>query len=153
MREYLQRKEKERKRQKLKQLYRSLSSGCEYLLSHTQTRTLLAVLRQLLIYTTHYSRFFCTHLLATLHYLYLADADQRSAASFSRVPNAGDRDASRHPVHPRAARARELIELLACHAGWLRHTASCTTLLATTAIGSTFSKHARTHIHTYIQIQ
>lgn len=69
--------EKERDRN-WSRVYRSLSSEYEYLLSHTQTRTLLAVLRQYRSCATHYSRFFCTHLLVTLHYSYLADADQRS---------------------------------------------------------------------------
>lgn len=119
---------------------------------HTQTRALLlAVLKQYsLMYITHYSRFLlyttCTDaLLTTLHYFYLADADQRSAAGSSRAPSARGRDASKHP---RAARARGLIELIACHAGWLRHAVGCTTLVAATAIGSTFSEHARTYIHT-----
>jgi len=118
---------------------------------HTQTQTLLLiVLRQyLLMYITHCSRFFCTCLLTTLHYSNLADADQRSAASFSRAPNAGSRDGSRHPVHPRAARARGLLELLACHAGWatsrcwLHHVAGC-------HCNRQHPQWARTHTHTYI---
>lgn len=110
---------------------------------------LFAVLKQYsLMYITHYSRFFRTYLLATLHYSYLADADQRSAASSSRASSAIGRDVSRHPVHSCAARARGLIELLACHAGWLRHAVDCTTLVAATVIGSTFSKHASTYIRT-----
>ena len=110
----------------------SLASEREYL-SHTNPGTTTDRPKTILahVYTTHCLRYFCTRLLTTLHYFNLADADQRFAASSSRASNAGGRDGSRHPVHPRATRARGLIELLACHAGWatsrcwLHHVAGC----------------------------
>lgn len=71
--------EKEKETEIEAECNRSLSSECEYLLSHTNTDTTTchpkAIYRSC---ATHYSRFFYTHLLATLHYFYLADADQRS---------------------------------------------------------------------------
>lgn len=122
------------------------------MLSHTNTDTTTCRPKTILVhvYYTHYSRFFCTHLLATLHYSYLTDADQRSTTSSSRAPNAGGRDVSRHPVYPRACIARGLIELLACHAGWatsrcwLHHVAGCHS-------DRQHSQRARTHTHTYIK--
>jgi len=135
------------KRQKLKQSVIDLSSERE-LLSHTNTDTSICHPKTILAHTCYslFATLLCTHLLATLHYSYLADADHRSAASFSRAPSARGRDASRHPVRARAARG--LIELLACHAGWLRHVTGCTTLVV--ACDRQHSQRACTHTHIYI---